>query len=58
MGANSGANSLSNLLEISSGPTALLVANLERSYNTSFFETGMSLWITFGRVFTGTEGLK
>ena len=35
MVANSAANSLSILLEIPSGPTALFVANLDKSYKTS-----------------------
>ena len=39
MGVNSGAKSLSSLLETPSGPTALVLANLDKSDNTSFSET-------------------
>ena len=58
MGANSEANSLSSLLEIPSGPTALFVANLDKSCKTSFSETNSWWGMTFGGDCTGTNGSK
>ena len=58
MVANSAANSLSILLEIPSGPTALFVANLDKSYKISFSETDSWWGMTFGGDCTGTNGSK